>query len=189
MCKWHQELYFGEEITELTWVGDRRDRNHEFGYMHQSTSSPKGVSSVLPQPGWPSLKAIIKANHISMWLLCRADKYVLLFADLLSLNCATSARLRECCSPSFLPRQLKADEMPNLASQGILVPMGWWGLLESLNSAMCSFTPVALQSVKRKKGFADEFCVISNVKFEWIFGFFDLKHALDQKLPSVNEVQ
>lgn len=46
-----------------------------------------------------------------------------------------------------------------------------------------------LQSVKHKKGFADAFCIISNLKFEWICVCFDLKHALDQELPSVNEVQ
>lgn len=54
---------------------------------------------------------------------------------------------------------------------------------------MCSFAPMMLQSIKHKKGFVDVFCIISNLKFEWIFVCFDLKHALDQNLPSVNEVQ
>lgn len=64
------------------------------------------------------------------------------------------------------------------------------GLLEKiLNSEMCSFAPMMLQSIKHKKGFVGVFCIISNLKFEWIFVCFDLKHALDQNLPSVNEVQ
>lgn len=102
-------------------MADRRNRNCEFGYMHQSTSSPKVVRSVLPQPGWLSLKAVIKAGACG----CFAEQTSVLCYLLISQvqKLATSARQKKCCSPSFLPWKLKADEMPNLAPQCILVAM------------------------------------------------------------------
>lgn len=99
MCKWHWKLYSGEEIMELTWTGGRRNRNHEFGYVHQSASSASG--QICAPPAWLALTEGFNQGW-SMWLLCRADKCVLLFADLPSLKTCNQCQIERVLLPLFL---------------------------------------------------------------------------------------